>query len=155
MSRPARFSHSRALRHGWTLVTIPRNTANIPQCCPLNLDHGPPVKIESTVYIPPPRGWDSFVNVVESIFVVRHSFDLPSHAINVTPSDTSCNTSIVTPSDNKGWTIALDPEDWEDVGYGTIYFDAVAAIPILDYTFSKHAIMRDLGVDMRRRGSRV
>jgi hypothetical protein len=150
MLQSTRFSYKRALQEGWELEILPRSKVQSRNQNIFNLEYGPPVKVEASTYINPPRGWDSFSNVIESIFVVRRESDLPSHAVNVSPCDTSCNTTIVSPSNFKGWTTAMKPEEWEDVGYGTIYFDSPAAIPILDYTFHKHTIMSNLGVDMRR-----
>ena len=148
-SSTRRFTHKQALLDGWQLQTLPLTAAH------LNLETGPPVRIESHCFIAPPRGWDTFQNVIESIFVVRRKCDLPSHAVNVVPSSLSCDTKVVTPSDNHGWAVAMDATHWEEgVGYGTIYWDATAASSILDWTFREHDILPP-GYDLRRTGARV
>ena len=127
-----------------------------PSSVNLDLLHGIPVKIEAPCWISPPRGWDTVNNCVESIFVVRRPSDLPSHAVIVVEPDSSGDTDVVTPSwdGSRGWKTAMDPNDWDNVGYGTFYWDALAAADIIHHVFRHHSILPP-GTELRRSGDRV
>ena len=147
-----RFSHQSACTHGWTLKSYDRQpNINLP----INLKLGPPIKINSPgIFVKPPRGWDSPVNMVESVFNVRKESDLPSHAVIVSNVDNSGKTDVVTPKDTEGWKKAMEPNDWEEFGYGTFYWDATTAKAIIEYVFRNHAIIPS-GTKLPKIGNRV